>query len=194
MSVKIFYYDLETTGLDPAKHAIHQLAAFIEIGGEVVDRINIKMAPHPKAAIEPEALKVSGVTLEELQSRQDYLQGYAELVRFLGPHVDRFDRADKLFLCGYNNAKFDDGFLRMFFELCNNKYFGSYFWSHALDVIVLAGEYLKHRRAGMDSFKLFRVARELGLHVDEERLHDAYYDLELTREVYKIVSGEITEI
>jgi DNA polymerase-3 subunit epsilon len=40
----------------------------------------------------------------------------------------------------------------------------------------------------MPSFKLSRVAKTLGIEVDEDRLHDADYDVYLTREIYKTVS------
>jgi DNA polymerase-3 subunit epsilon len=41
----------------------------------------------------------------------------------------------------------------------------------------------------MKDFKLMTVAQEVGLVVDESRLHDANYDIELTRGVYRIVTG-----
>jgi hypothetical protein len=41
----------------------------------------------------------------------------------------------------------------------------------------------------MPSFKLSIVAKELGLLIDEDRIHEAGYDVHLTREVYRIVTG-----
>ena len=35
------------------------------------------------------------------------------------------------------------------------------------------------------------VARQLGMEIDESKLHDAVYDIELTRSVYRIVSNRI---
>ena len=56
--------------------------------------------------------------------------------------------------------------------------------------MVLASQYLiGQRRKDMPSFKLHRVADELGLFVDKERLHDSMYDVYLTREIYRIVTG-----
>jgi len=55
--------------------------------------------------------------------------------------------------------------------------------------MILASQYLIPRRAKMESFKLKRVALELGLEVDESRLHDAHYDIALTRSIYRIVTG-----
>ena len=66
--VKKFFYDLETTGVDHRRNGIHQLAGCIEIYGEIVESSNFKVAPNPKAIIEEEALKVGGVTLEQIQA------------------------------------------------------------------------------------------------------------------------------
>lgn len=192
--VKILFYDLETTGTDPGKHAIHQLSAWAEIDGKVAGKVNIKMAPWPGAVIEPIALEVGGVTEEQIKSYPDALLGYGDFIRFISAYVDRYNKKDKMFLSGFNNAAFDDKFLRAFFELFNNLYLNAYFYSGPLDVYVLAANYLRERRVNMPSFKLFRVAEELGLAVDDSRLHDADYDLQLTREIYRIVSGIEGEI
>jgi len=41
----------------------------------------------------------------------------------------------------------------------------------------------------MPNFKLMSVAAEMGIDTDEARLHDANYDILLTRVVYNIVTG-----
>ena len=56
--------------------------------------------------------------------------------------------------------------------------------------MVLASEFLKNKRHGMKDFKLMTVAREVGIEIDEAKLHDATYDIMLTREIYKIISHE----
>jgi len=66
--------------------------------------------------------------------------------------VDKFDKKDKLHLAGYNIGGFDIPFLRTFFLQNNDKYFGSWFWSDSLDVMVLASLYLKNKRSGMLNF------------------------------------------
>jgi DNA polymerase-3 subunit epsilon len=37
----------------------------------------------------------------------------------------------------------------------------------------------------MENFKLKTVAQEMGIEVDESKLHDAKYDLELTYQIYQ---------
>lgn len=105
----------------------------------------------------------------------------------LDKYVDKYNKKDKFFLVGYNNAAFDNQFLRGFFLQNGDNYFGSYFWSNSIDVMVLASAYIADRRADMENFKLSTVAKFLGVSVSDDSLHNALYDIELTRAVYEIV-------
>lgn len=191
--IKMFY-DLETTGTDVKKHSIHQIYGCIEVDDVVVEEFDFRVKPNPKALIEEEALKVSNVTEEQILSYEEMIVIYRRLLKLLGKYVDRFNPREKIFLVGFNNRKFDDPFLRAWFEQNGDQFFGSWFWSDSLDVMVLASQYLLNRRTSMQSFKLKRVALELGLEVDESKLHDAAYDTYLLREVYRIVTGLEYEI
>lgn len=186
--IKIFY-DLETTGTDKRKHGIHQIAGLVEIDGEVVEEFDFRVKPNPKARIEPEALAKCHVTEEQILAYDDMLTVYKRFVKMLKRYINKYDKKQKAFLVGFNNRHFDDGFLRAWFEQNDDGFFGSWFWSDSLDVLVLASQYLLDRRTDMPSFKLFRVAMEVGLEVDKAKLHDALYDIYLTRQVYRIVTG-----
>jgi len=187
--MKIVFFDIETTGVNPAKHGIHQISGCIEVGGEVKERFNFKVKPNKNALIEDEALIVGNVTREQILSYPEMITVYNDLVETLALHCDKFNKTDKYFLCGYNNASFDNQFLRGFFLQNGDKYFGSWFWSNSLDVMVLASEFLKKRRSEMPDFKLKTVASELGFKIDESRLHDAEYDIELTRAIYNLITS-----
>lgn len=194
MMTKIFY-DVETTGTNFRKHCIHQIGLMVEREGEIVEKADIRMRPHVKAIIDDAALEVCGKTLEELNTYQYPVKAYQQLTSILSKYVNKYDSKDKAWLIGYNNRAFDDLFIRKFFELCGDRYFGCWFWSDTIDVICLASEYLKgERRKQMPSFKLKRVALELGLEVDELELHNAFYDIVLTRQIYRIVTGIDLEI
>ena len=69
-----------------------------------------------------------------------------------------------------------------------DNYFGSWFWSNSLDVMVLATYYLLDRRSKMENFRLATVAREMGIDIENEKLHDAFYDLYLTKSIYDKVT------
>ena len=59
--------------------------------------------------------------------------------------------------------------------------------------MVLAAEHLAERRHLMENFKLMTVSKEVGLSVNEEKLHDAEYDINLTRDVYRILTNKFND-
>lgn len=187
--MKLVFFDLETTGTNPGKHGIHQISGQIMIDGVVKESFDFHVQPNPKALIEEEALKVGGVTREQILAYPPMQQVYQEFVAMLGKYVDKFNKKDKFFLVGYNNAAFDNQFLRGFFLQNGDVYFGSWFWSNSIDVMVLASAYLATRRPEMENFKLSTVAKTLGIVVNDDSLHDAMYDIELTKAVFDIVTG-----
>lgn len=187
--MKLVFFDLETTGTNPGKHGIHQISGQIVIDGVVKESFDFHVQPNPKALIEEEALKVGGVTREQIFAYPPMQQVYQEFVAMLSKYVDKFNKKDKFFLVGYNNAAFDNQFLRGFFLQNGDVYFGSWFWSNSIDVMVLASAYLATRRPEMENFKLSTVAKTLGIVVNDDSLHDAMYDIELTKAVFDIVTG-----
>ena len=186
--MKLVFFDLETTGTNPGKHGIHQISGQIVIDGVIKETFDFHVQPNPRAMIEDEALKVGGVTREQILAYPPMQQVYQEFVAMLGKYVDKFNKKDKFFLVGYNNAAFDNQFLRGFFLQNGDVYFGSWFWANSIDVMVLASAYLATRRPEKENFKLSTVAKTLGIVVNDDSLHDAMYDIELTKAVFDIVT------
>jgi DNA polymerase-3 subunit epsilon len=193
--MKLFFFDLETTGVKFWKNGIHQISGCIEIDGEIKEEFNFKVQPNPKCEIEASALEVGNVTIEQIRAYDSMQKVFADLEIILSSYVDKFSKTDKFHLVGFNNASFDNPFFRAFFvqnaksekDAEYGNYFGSWFWSDSIDVMVLASNYLKEERHLIQDFKLKTVAKHLGIEVDETRLHDAKYDIYLTRELFNIV-------
>lgn len=185
--IKRFFYDVETTGVNWRRNSIHQLAAWIEVDSVVVEKLNLFIKPHEKADIEDRALATSNVTKEQIMQYPSMEPQFMVLKTTLAKYVDAYDKKDKFFFVGFKNASFDDDFLKKYFELMGSQFF-FYFFPSSIDVSVLAAQYLINTRHSMPSFKLHRVAKTLGIEVDDTRLHEADYDLQLMREVYHIVS------
>lgn len=186
--MKQVFYDLETTGVKPYRNGIHQIAGFIVIDGVIKETFNFHVRPNPRCQIEQAALDVAGVTQEEVLAYPPMSEVYNQLVALLGKYVNKYDRNDKFFLCGYNNCSFDDKFLRGFFLQNGDNYFGSWFWSSSLDVMVLAAHHLAEERHKMKDFKLATVAEYMGVKIAEDKLHDALYDIYLTKAIYDRIS------
>lgn len=193
--MKYFYLDLETTGVRHWKNGIHQISGAIEIDGEIKESFDFRVQPNPKCIIETEALKTSNVTEAQIIAYEPMNKVYNCIIEMLAKYVDKFNKTDKFFLIGYNVASFDNQFFRAFFiqnsattkDAEYGNYYGSWFWSNTIDVMVLASENLKEIRHTMKDFKLKTVATTLCIPVDERKLHDAVYDIFLTREIYNLV-------
>lgn len=165
--MKLLFFDLETTGTYPGKHGIHQMSGMIVIDGEIKEKFDFKVRPNPQAEILDEALEVAGVTRDQILAYPPMGEVYHQFVDgILAKYVDRYNKTDKFFLVGYNNASFDNQFLRGFFLQNGDKYFGSWFWANCMDVMVLATPYLDAKRAEMKDFKQGTVAKTLGIQVE----------------------------
>lgn len=182
--MKYCFVDCETTGLNPRKHGIWQLAgAIMNSKLEEIERFNLQMMP-VGVDIDERALTAGGITMYALENMGSDRECYDRFVKMLDGHVDKFNKFDKLVFAGYN-ARFDMDFVRAFFERFGNKYFGSYFWFPPIDVMNLAMVCLLDKRSVMPDFKLGTVAAELEAATGEEKFHDASVDIEVTVELYK---------
>ena len=184
---KLLYLDLETTGLYPWKNAVVQISGEVEIDGETKEKFNLLVCPFAGQIIEDSALKVNGRTREEIKTFDSPLTAFNTFKNILEKYINKWSKTDKFFMVGYNSHSFDSEFLRAFFKRNGEKYYGSYFWSAGHDVMLLAAYKLAEERHKMKDFKLLTVARQLGIEVDESRLHDAEYDIEITKAMYKEV-------
>jgi DNA polymerase III subunit epsilon len=194
--MKNVFIDLETTGLNAYKNGVHQIAVLYEDtalqgteDGIYCDGLVIRCQPFPEDEIVDKALEVGGVTREDLEGFMLPEEAFAQFTAFLCKYINSFNKADKAFFYAYN-AKFVEEFLRAWFTKNKNRYFGSCFWTPIEDVMGLVGEKLKPVRHQMKDFKQGTVARQIGLEVDEEALHDAMYDVHLARQIYQWVCAQ----
>lgn len=185
--MKLIYLDTETDGLDPKKNSIVQLAGIIRVNGQE-EEFDFKMAPWPGRESDPEALAVSGRTVEEVKAYPPAPEVFRLFIALLSKYVDRYAKKDKFFCLAYN-ARFDDDFLRAWFEAMGDKYYGSWFWTPALDVMQLAAFYLMRERPDLPNFKLATVAKAvLGIDPPEGSYHDAMFDIKAARDIVKVIA------
>lgn len=186
--MKLLFYDLETSGLDPKRSAILQMAIIIEYDGKVVEESTWDMAPHKGANIETRALEVNGIDPGDLYHRPDPVLQYQRFKKVLDRHVDKFNKGDKMTLAGYNNSQFDDPFLREFFKRneAGRRFsvFGSYFTHFSLDARHMI-TWLHHcgqidrPDVKLPDLKLTNVCFHLGIPL--VAAHDALADVRATR-------------
>jgi len=194
---KLLFIDVETTGVNPERNGVTQVSGCVQIGDDVRETFDYFVRPFLQDEIEDAALEVTGINRRQFlqPDHPDFLavpgqhfegprEIYLRLAEMLGRYVDQYKKSDKFQFVGYNAHSFDMPFLRRFWEKNGDRYFGSWFWYPCLDVMLVWAQILQPVRAELANFKLATVARHSGINVDESRLHDSQYDIELTRELW----------
>ncbi len=202
---KLLFIDVETTGVNPDRNGLTQISGCVQIGDEVRESFDYFVRPFPQDEIELSALEVTGLSRRQflLPDHPDFLAVpgqhfeapkdiYVRLAEMLGRYVDQYKKNDKFQFIGYNAHSFDMPFMRRFWEKNGDRYFGSWFWYPCLDVMLVWAQILQSVRGELPNFKLPTVARHCGIDVDDSRLHDSQYDIELTRRLW-LSAREIVE-
>ena len=183
--MKELWIDCETTGTDASRHALHQVSGVLINGSE--GYFDYKFKPNGDADFSMSAFEATDTSLKEVYTRDlvEY-DAWKNFVSLLNRYVNKYDRDDKLIMYGYN-VRFDYDFLYAWFKSHDKYGIGSYVWFPPIDVMNLAAHYLRARRVGLADFKQSSVAAALGIEVAEDKLHDARYDIALTRAIYEKV-------
>ncbi len=185
---KNLFVDTETGGLSSWKSALIQLSGIVEIDGEEKERFNFFIRPFPKDEITDSALEVGGFTREQVltgESFEDPKVVYNKFTGMLKKYINKFDKTDKFSLIGYNSHSFDSPFIRRFLTKCGDSFYGSYFSHPSIDTMLIAAYKLMKVRNKLPNFKLMTVAKFMGIELDESKLHDAMYDVEITKKLFE---------
>ena len=179
--MKVFWLDIETGGLDPQKNPILQLAYVIEIDGKRIESGDLRSCGFLGAEVDPKALEVNGLEWEQTAKQMYETELYEILIKVLSYYVNRFDKADKFVIGGYN-VGFDVGFLREMFKRQGDKYFGAWFAFQFIDPSSIV-RFVQYAGA-MDEFARMKLV-DLAKHfeVDRPNAHDALADIEMTIDV-----------
>jgi len=184
--MKVLYFDAETTGTNPERNDIIEMAGLIEIDREVVETFKLYCQPFDYGTIEQSALDCHGISVEKIRTFPTPQETYGQLIKVMDRHVNRYDRTDKFYLAG-QKVGFDADFLQAFFEKNNDKYFGSWFNRRYIDLLALTRilNYVGVLKTEND--KLGTLAEIFGIRLDA---HDALEDIHATREILKIMLGK----
>lgn len=191
MSHTFFFYDLETSGLNPRDDRIMQFAGIRtdEQFNMVGEPYNILVALNDDTLPSPDALMVTGIT-----PQQTVADGYSE-AEFARIFTEEICTPDTVIL-GFNSIRFDDEFIR---ALLWRNYYDPYGWAYKdgrsrwdmLDVVrltrALRPEGIKWPTVdGVPVNKLELLAKENGL--VHTKAHDALSDVEALISVTKLIA------
>src|SRR3989344_769721 len=186
------FIDLETTGLDPARHEIIEIGAIIarplsragrgpEL--EVLEEFGWKIKPTRLQTAEPEALRINGYNAADWLFALDLVPALKSLAEktagaiMVGQNVSAEKTAGAIMVG--QNVSFDWSFLQAAF---NETKIEPRFHYHRIDLISLAFAKLYHDERAQ-RFNLSSLAEHFGLKQAEP--HTALGDIRLTLEIYK---------
>jgi len=183
---KFLWFDTETTGTDPIKHDIIQIAGQIVVGGIVMDSFDYRCQPFDWDTIEEKALEKNGITREEIATFPEPDIIYGKLKRMFRKYINPYDKADK-FIAGGQNVRFDIDMTHHFFKKNKDDFFFSFVRAGVFDTLHMATmlEVKERKRIFKKGYKLEQLCEELG--VPLENAHDALADITATRQVANIL-------
>jgi exodeoxyribonuclease-1 len=191
MNASVYWYDFETTGIDPIADRPLQFAGVrtdIDLN-EIAEPQNFLCKPGDDVIPNPEALLVTGIMMSDIEHL-----GMSE--RDFAAEVLRQFSVPQTCVAGFNSLRFDDEFTRqMFYRNFYDPYArewrsGNSRWD-VIDLFrtayALRPEGIKwpESEPGVPSFRLEDIARANGLaHIDA---HDALADVRATIEVTRLL-------
>lgn len=184
---KLVWIDSETTGLDSLQNDILTLSIIIEINGRIEDKLNLEMQPFNYQSITDEALKINGMSVEQIKKFPQPHEAHKKIVTLFEKYVNRYDKNDKLTPCGYNIG-FDVDFLFKLFQKCGDPYCGSYLDYHKLDVASLVLFFKIRGLIDIEGYKLVDVCKALNIELNAHKAED---DIIATRKVFKQLMDKI---
>ncbi len=179
--IKKLYLDVETTGLDPKKCGLTQLACVLEIDGDEVMSANFNVKPFEGADIQKRALEVQGKTYDEVMGYQDESQVFVRFTEMLRVYIDPMVYGDDFTLIAYN-AEFDQAFLQALFERQGRKY-SNYVNYRKVDPLAFLRILHAEGLANQSSYKLADAYK--AMFGETFKAHDADADIKATIRVYK---------
>lgn len=178
---KIIVFDLETTGFANAC-GVHQISMLLVVNGELIAEIVHDVYPG-EVMVQAEALMIANKTMDDIRAHTPIADVIPEINQELAKHIAGTE--EKWILCGYNNKRFDNRFIKAIYEKYSPLFpFHVFYHDDTMDVSYMAKDFYKGKDSKPESFKLADVARHMGIEVDSAQLHRANYDAILTYKLF----------
>lgn len=177
----MLFIDLETTGTDPYKHMITEIAAEYHVNGVKVDQffVKVRAIPEQSSFIDLEALKITNKSLKTVMT-----EGTSEaesIMQFLDWVLDL--QAKDATLCGHN-VHFDLSFLRATFTKYHIENWDRVVSYRLEDTCSLARTLQKVGLIKCEKVSLGSLVHLFEIPLNGKELHGAAVDVEATAKVY----------
>jgi len=161
------YYSTDTTGPDPAKHALIRLSGILVKDGVLMDVVDIDFAPFPGDLPHAETIAATGLTNAQIKAFPPAKQGLQMLCKLIGEHCG----LEKCTLVGWGCAGKDDLFLRRTFQKDEvpSDFTRMFYWP-SIDLAAVYSVLFADKRALMPNFALDTICAEMGISFDYNAL------------------------
>ena len=177
---KLFFFDCETTGLDPKIHDILTLSYIIEIDGELKTSGTVKIRPENPSTIEPGALLVNGLSIDRISTYDPPDQAHTWLESVFSRFIEKYDPLDKFYPVAYR-ADFDYSFLAEFFKRRKDDFLNSWLSTKILDPLPVLRMLDYFGVLALHDYKLVTVADYFGIPLEA---HNSASDVAALREIF----------
>ena len=183
MNNKILFLDLETTGTDFAEHSIVEFGGVFYNGRELTKTLKHYMQSPKESNISMKAMSVNHTDI------RTYLSNYPrkeekQFAISLADEIITLNRKYGKLKIGGHNVAFDIVFIKTLFNKFNIKGWDEIFDFNPVDTSVI-GHFLRSIKVlDMQSFNLHKLAEVLKIEIEEQHLHKAWYDAEITAKCY----------
>lgn len=184
--MNILFIDLETTGQDPKKHAVIEIAMRLDVNGIEVDNFQAKLF-NPQTVTNLGALKYNGTRLSELIKTKPEAEAVMLLVDWLLNIQEKYK--GKLYICG-QNVGFDMRFLLSVLDRYAIEGLDEVIGYKVIDTfgLALALNQVGKLPTSGNRLNLKTLAEHLQVDLSNKTLHTAMDDVNITAEVlYKLL-------
>ena len=184
---RLLVIDTETGGLDPERHSILSLGAVVWADGKLGETFEVRIV-EPEISVEPEAMAVNRINLEEHQVRgQSPPEAVRRFLAFLDRNFGPADTREKIDLVGHN-IMFDVGFLRRLLRICGGSL--SDFFSHRyLDTAGIVRFLILAKKVSMSGASSNQAFEYFGVSVPPNARHTALGDAIATAKLLNALLG-----
>jgi DNA polymerase-3 subunit epsilon len=176
------YFDLETTGFDGIKHDIIEIYMLKEAtNGEILDNLHIYF--NPQKPLPSSIIEITSLTDKFLLDKPNFKSQVDKIINFIG---------EDDILIGHNAKSFDIVFLNDQFKKHNilNKEEKVFQLKNNIEDTMIMAREIDNVDKYTKGYKLVDLAKRFKLKIDEKKFHGAKYDVEITRELYKIFNSK----
>jgi DNA polymerase III subunit epsilon len=165
--------DTETTGLDPKNgHRIIEIGC-VELFNRQITGQTFHFYLQPDRDIDPDAMKVHGITNEFLVDKPRFSDIVTQFLKFV-------ENAELII----HNAPFDVGFLNAELKLWNAEQLPIDKTNQILDTLVLARRWYPGQKNNLDA-----LCKRFNIDNTQRQLHGALLDAQILAEVYLAMTG-----